>query len=96
MSTLANTYLNLLDGFQKAGDDEGATLVEMLAENSPAFVDGVFVECNEGMSHRHSIRTSLPTPTWGRLYKGIAKSKSTKTQVKDVTGFVERDRKSVV
>ena len=42
-----------------------------------------------GTYHRHTIRTGLPTVTWGMLYQGIPQSKSSTQQVDDTTGFVE-------
>lgn len=89
MATIGNTYLNLIDMFRSGGDQATAEVVEMLHENSAAVRDAVVMECNSGTVHKHSIRTGLPSVTWGRLYKGIAQSKSTKATVQDATGFVE-------
>lgn len=89
MATIGNTYLSLIDYFRNGGDETIATVVEMLHENSAAVKDAVVTECNKGAVHQHTIRTGLPEVSWGRLYKGIAQSKSGKAQVQDATGFVE-------
>jgi hypothetical protein len=47
------------------------------------------MECNLGLQHRTTIRTGLPSVTWGQLYRGIPQSKSETAQVDDTTGFVE-------
>lgn len=61
----------------------------MLQEMNPILDDAIAVECNSGTKHLHTVRTGLPSVTWGKLYQGIAQGKSTKAQVEDTTGFVE-------
>jgi hypothetical protein len=51
--------------------------------------DANVITCNSGTGHRSSIRTGLPSVSWGALYQGIAQSKGNYTEVKDTTGFVE-------
>lgn len=90
MAGIGNTYLDLIDVAKSKDPDGGmAVVIEMLMQMNPMLKDAYAVECNNGTTHRHTIRTGLPTVTWGRLYKGIPDSKSTKAQVDDVTGFVE-------
>jgi hypothetical protein len=88
MATIGNTFLNLIDMYRTAGSPV-APVIEMLNENSAAVQDAVTTPCNSGTVHKHAIRTGLPAVTWGRLYKGIPMSKSTKSMVQDTTGFVE-------
>lgn len=90
MATLGSTYLSLADVY-KQQDRAGnvVDVIEMLAEMNPILDDAITVECNQGTSHMHSVRTGLPTNTWGRLYKGIPASKSRRAQVTDTTGFLE-------
>lgn len=88
MATIGNTFLNLIDMYRDK-DSQVAPVIEMLNENSAAVQDAVTTPCNSGTVHKHAIRTGLPTVTWGRLYKGIPQSKSTKSMVQDSTGFVE-------
>lgn len=90
MATLGSTFLDLIDVY-KEQDRKGdhIEVIEMLSEMNPILDDAYMVECNSGSKHLHTIRTGLPTVTWGRLYQGIPQSKSTKAQVEDTTGFVE-------
>jgi len=91
MATLGATFFDLIDLYKRT-DDTGqiATVIEMLKENNAILDDAMAVECNMGTSHRTTIRTGLPTVTWGQFYKGISQSKSTTAQVDDTTGFVEQ------
>lgn len=93
MTTLAQTYLSLADLYKRSEDDYGqqmATIIEVLSETKPAFMDMYATECNLGTLHRHTIRTGLPSGAWGALYQGIPQSKSTTQQVDDTTGFYEQ------
>lgn len=91
MATVGNTYYNLIDYFRSMSPDGSieADIVEMLAELTPLIADAVNVEANNGTNHIHSVRDTLPSVTWGRLYQGIPQSKSGRSQVTDTTGFVE-------
>jgi hypothetical protein len=88
MATLSSTYLNLID-ILKQNDPRTGEIIEVLKQQNPILDDAVAMECNMGATHRHTIRTGLPTPAWGRLYQGIPQSKSTVQQVDDTTGFLE-------
>lgn len=90
MAGIGNTYVDLIDVY-KSKDPDGsiADVIEMLMELNPMLQDAYAVECNNGMTHRHTIRTGLPSVAWGKLYQGISQSKGTKAQVDDTTGFVE-------
>lgn len=92
MATIGASYLNLVDQMRASGDATmmaNAEVVEVLNKLSPVVRNGFTVEANLGTSHLHSIRTGLPSVTWGRLYQGIPQSKSGRAQVTDTTGFVE-------
>lgn len=88
MAIIGNTYLGLIDVMKQAGDDLG-DIVEALHTLNPVMRDANVLTCNMGTKHRSSIRTGLPSVSWGALYEGIKQSKSATTQVDDVTGFVE-------
>lgn len=88
MATLASNYLNLID-VHKQADPKIGEVIEVLKAQNPILDDAVAMECNMGATHRHVIRTGLPTPAWGRLYQGIPQSKSQTQQVDDTTGFLE-------
>jgi hypothetical protein len=88
MATLSSTYLDLID-IHKQNDPRTGEIIEVLKRQNPILDDAVAMECNMGATHRHTIRTGLPTPAWGRLYQGIPQSKSSVQQVDDTTGFLE-------
>lgn len=91
MATIGSSFYDLIDHFKRT-DESGqmATIIEMLKETNSILDDAIAVECNMGTKHRTTIRTGLPSVTWGRFYKGISQSKSTTAQVDDTTGFVEQ------
>jgi len=86
MAVIGNTFLNLLDTHRAT--PEGAVL-EVMAQTSPIMQDAFIGECNRGTYHEHSIRTGLPSVSWGALYQGTPQSKGHTQIVKDTTGFVE-------
>lgn len=90
MATLGTSWLNLID-MEKAKNPKGGIwpVAELLALNNPILDDAIAVEANSGMSHKHSIRTGLPSVTWGAIYKGIPQSKSQRQTIEDTTGFLE-------
>lgn len=91
MATIGNSYLNLIDLYKRTDPKSGAItpVIEALHLLNPLMQDAYVVECNNGTKHLTTTRTGLPSVTWGRLYQGIAQSKSTTQQVEDTTGFVE-------
>ncbi|MCG5241393.1 major capsid protein [Azospirillum doebereinerae] len=90
MATLGSTYLTLIDVLKRQEHGEQiATVIEMLKQSNAILDDAMALECNMGAAHRHTIRTGLPSVSWGMLYKGTPQSKSTTQQVDDTTGFVE-------
>jgi hypothetical protein len=90
MATLGASFVDLIDVYKSQYPDGTiAEVIELLTERNEVLTDAMAVECNNGTRHIHTIRTGLPSVTWGQLYKGINQSKSTKAQVTDVTGFVE-------
>jgi len=90
MSTLGSTFIDLIDVYKlQDGMGQFVDVIEMLMEMTPILDDAIAVECNKGTSHLHTVRSGLPTVTWGKLYQGIPNSKGKTVQVEDVTGFVE-------
>ena len=90
MATLGASFVDLIDIYkQQDGQGQYVEIIEMLSEMNPILDDAIAVECNKGSSHLHTVRTGLPSVTWGKLYQGIPNSKSGKAQVEDTTGFVE-------
>jgi hypothetical protein len=90
MSTIGNSYLDLIDVYKRQDSTRQiARIIELLAQTNSVLDDALAIECNNGTKHRTTIRSGLPSVTWGKLYQGIPESKSTTTQVEDTTGFVE-------
>lgn len=90
MATIGATYLDLIDVAKRTGNNNQIDqVIEMLTELNGILDDAVAVPCNQITKHKHTIRTGLPSVAWGKLYQGIAQSKSQTAQVEDVTGFVE-------
>ena len=90
MATLGNSFVDLIDIYkQQDGRGQYVPIIEMLMEMSPMLDDAIAVECNKGTTHLHTVRSGLPSVTWGKLYQGIPNSKGKTAQVEDTTGFVE-------
>lgn len=91
MATLTQSTLSMIDQFKQV-DGKGRLIdvIEVMNDTSQNIMDDwVWMQCNSGTKHTRSIRTGLPTVSWGALYGGIPQSKSTKQTVDDTTGFVE-------
>lgn len=90
MSIIGNSYLNLIDVLSRSDNGKlAAKIVELLHQRNRILEDAHAIECNMGTKHRHTIRTGLPSVSWGALYQGVKQSKSTTMQVDDTTGWVE-------
>lgn len=90
MATLGNSFIDLIDIYKlQDGQGQFNPVIEMLMEMNPILEDAIAVECNKGTTHLHTVRTGLPSVTWGKLYAGIPNSKGKTAQVEDTTGFVE-------
>ena len=90
MATLGASFVDLIDIYkQQDGRGQFVPIIEMLMEMAPILDDAIAVECNKGTTHLHTVRSGLPSVTWGRLYQGIPNGKGGTTQVEDTTGFVE-------
>lgn len=90
MAAVGNTNLTLLDLATRMQNGSVAkSIVELLSKRNEIIDDAVWVECNDGSSHKTTIRTGLPSATWRQLNYGVAQSKSTTAQVKDACGMIE-------
>ncbi len=90
MATLGNSFIDLIDVYkQQDGRGQFVPIIEMLMEMNPMLEDAIAIECNKGTTHLHTVRSGLPSVTWGKLYQGIPNSKGKTAQVEDTTGFVE-------
>ena len=90
MPTLTSSYFDLIDLYKSQNPDgTAADVIDMLTQMTPVMQDALTMECNNGTKHITTVRTGYPSVAWGKLYKGIAQSKSARAQVEDTTGFVE-------
>lgn len=89
MATLTNTDPTLLDVANMPANADVKEIIDLMAQFNPVLQDAPAVACNKGTYHETTVRTGLPSPVWGRLYKGVPSSKGTRQQVKDTTGFME-------
>jgi hypothetical protein len=91
MATLTQSTLSMIDQYK--GVDGKGRLIDVIEtmNNTSQYImdDWTWMMCNSGTKHTRSIRTGLPSVSWGMLYAGIPQSKSTKQTVDDTTGFVE-------
>ena len=89
MSTLNVNYPTLLDLAQQPENKDAADVINLLVQFNPMLEDALALPCNMGLKHKTTIVTGLPDVAFGRLYKGIQKSKGSKQVIEDATGFVE-------
>lgn len=90
MGAIGHKFLDIPDfesGTLKNG--EVADIINMMAETNSVLLDAIARPANQGATHLNSIMAGLPDVIWGKMYQGIPNSKSKRTTVTDVTGFVE-------
>lgn len=82
MAALETTSATMID-WAKRLDKDGKTaeIVEMLSQDNEIMDDMIMIQCNEGQSHRTTLRTSLNTGTFRRWYQGVAPTRTTTAQV---------------
>lgn len=90
MATLGTTALTLAD-WAKRMDDDGkvAIIVDLLSQANEIMDDMLWMECNQAVSHKTTVRTGLPQGTWRALYQGVQPTKSTTAQIVETTGNLE-------
>tara|TARA_R110000824_G_scaffold40166_2_gene120648 strand:- start:4085 stop:5104 length:1020 start_codon:yes stop_codon:yes gene_type:complete len=90
MATIGSNFVDLIDLYKRQDRNlDIASIIELLSETNGILDDAMAIECNNGTTHRTTVRSGLPGVTWGKLYTGIANTKSETVQVEDTTGFVE-------
>lgn len=89
MAALNSKNPTLLDVVNMPENGEMKEIVDLLAQFNPMVQDAPAFACNKGSYHQTTVRTGLPTPTWGSLYAGIPQSKGSRQMIKDTPGFLE-------
>jgi len=88
MALLNALYPTLLDLALMPENSDVSEIINLLTQQNPILEDAAMFPCNDGLSHKTTVKTGLPSVTWGRLYKGIPAGKGNMQMVKDTTGFV--------
>ncbi len=90
MATVGNTYLTLKDKFaQKVNGQIANTIIDLLTQTNVVLEDAVVRECNEGSTHKTTVRNGLPEVEFRKFYQGVSSSKGEYTQITDTTGMLE-------
>lgn len=90
MATVGNTYLTLKDKYSMTeGGKVTSTIIDLLSQSNVLLEDAVVKECNEGSTHKTTVRNGLPDVEFRKFYEGVNCSKGDYTQVTDATGMLE-------
>jgi len=89
MATLSTSAPTLLDLALLPENKNAKDVINLMAKFNPMLQHAPAYECNKGTYHETTVLTGLPSPTWGRLYKGIPATKGSRQVVKDTQGFLE-------
>lgn len=91
MAIVGSTYPDLKDKLaQMEGGKVTNTIIELLSQTNTILEDAVTKECNDGSSHKTTVRNGLPDVEFRAFYGGVKCSKSSYTQVTDATGMIEQ------
>lgn len=70
-------------------DGKIGAVVEILNETNEVNEDAVWLEANNGTTHKTIVRTGIPSATWRQLNYGVMPTKSTTVPVLDSCGMLE-------
>ena len=89
MAVIGNTYLTLKDKLAQTENGRAATaIVDLLAQSNALIEDAIVRECNEGSTHKTTVRNGLSEVEFRKFYQGVASSKGEYTQITDTTGII--------
>lgn len=90
MATVGKTYPSLKDYYsQLEGDGKiTSTIIDLFVQSNTMLEDAVAIECNDGTSHKTTVRNGLPEPQFRKFYQGVPSSKGDYTQVVDATAML--------
>lgn len=91
MATVGNTYLTLKDMYsQMEGDGKvTATIIDLFVQSNTILEDAVTLPCNDGTSHKTTVRNGLPEPEFRKFYQGVKCQKGDYTQITDTTAMID-------
>ena len=84
-----NGYPTLMDVARRSGNESSAKVVEVLNQTNDALDDIPWIECNSGVVHKTTLRTSIPLPVWRMLNAGVPVKKSHTKQISVGCGMLE-------
>lgn len=90
MAIVGNTYPSLKDYYsQLEGNGEiTSSVIDLFVQSNPMLEDAVTIECNDGTSHKTTVRNGLPEPQFRKFYQGVPCTKGDYTQVTDSTAML--------
>ncbi len=85
------TIAPTLADFARREDYKGKIdeIIEIIEPTNEIIQDIPWVECNQVMTHKTTIRTGYPDPTWRLLNYGVQNTKSQTRQITDACGMLE-------
>lgn len=91
MATITSANWPTLAEVIKRTEPDGniSKIAEMLTQKNEILTDMPWVECNDGTSHKTTVRNGLPSAAWRALNYGVPSSKSATTRVQETTGMLE-------
>lgn len=90
MATVGSTYLTLKDKYsQMEGGKVTSSIIDLFVQNNVMLEDAITLECNDGTSHKTSVRNGLPEPEFRKFYQGSKCQKGDYTQITDTTGMID-------
>lgn len=91
MSTIGTNFLTLKDMYsQMEGDGKvTAAIIDLFVSSNAILEDAIAVECNQGTSHKTTVRNGLPTPQFRQFYQGVECQKGDYTPITDTTSMLD-------
>lgn len=84
------TQVATLDAVAQAtGAKETQLIVNMMTQTNEILWDALWRQANSKNSHRTTVRTGLPEPTWVKLYRGPQPSRGALVEIEDTAGMME-------
>lgn len=89
-AALSTASPTLLD-WAKTLDPNGspARIIELMSQRNEILDDMTWIEANGITSHRCTVRTGLPTPTWRLMNQGVVPTKGTTAQIDEAMGMLD-------
>lgn len=82
-------FATLMDIARRSGNPSVSAIIEVLNQTNFILDDIPWIECNSGVTHLTTLRTSLPSAMWRMLNAGVPASGSTTKQIKVGCGMLE-------